>query len=231
MSTAFLNFSSCFNRRINLIILFTFLLPFAMNAQKAIIHGKIVAFDSIPVEKAEIKLKRNNTSALSDSLGFFSIECQQNDKLSIRVAGFKTKKLKVKSLSDSLNIQIEFGGSEKDIEDASGHGHLDRESLVYATDYLDADLFVDSGYTDVIEMITSKFPGVNVVGDDIIIRGKNSLNGNNSALIVIDGVTTTVYSLRSLSVADVKSVNVLKGNQAAPYGSRGANGVVVVITK
>ncbi len=231
MSTAFLNFSSCFNRRINLIILFTFLLPFAMNAQKAIIHGKIVAFDSIPVEKAEIKLKRNNTSALSDSLGFFSIECQENDKLSIRVAGFKTKKLKVKSLSDSLNIQIEFGGSEKDIEDASGHGHLDRESLVYATDYLDADLFVDSGYTDVIEMITSKFPGVNVVGDDIIIRGKNSLNGNNSALIVIDGVTTTVYSLRSLSVADVKSVNVLKGNQAAPYGSRGANGVVVVITK
>ncbi len=231
MKTAFLNFSSCFYRRINLIILFIFLLPFAMNAQNAIVHGRIVAFDSIPVEKAEIKLKRNNTSTLSDSLGFFSIECQVNDKLSIKVAGFKTKKLKVQNHSDSLSINLKFGGSEKDINEASGHGHIDRDRLVYATDYIDADLFVDSGYRDVVEMITGKFPGVNVVGDEIIIRGKNSLEGNNSALIVIDGMITSMYSLRSLSISDVKSVNVLKGNAAAPYGSRGANGVVVVITK
>jgi len=185
----------------------------------------------IPVEKAEIKIKRNKTSVLSDSLGFFSIECQVNDKLSIKVAGFKTKKIEIENQSDSLNINLKFGGSAKDIEKASGNGHIDRERLVYATNYLDADLFVDSGYTDVVEMITGKFPGVNVVDDEIIIRGKNSLNGNNSALIVIDGVITSMYALTSLSVADVKSVNVLKGNAAAAYGSRGANGVVVVTTK
>ena len=231
MSSTFFNYSFCFYRRIKVIILFTLLLPIAMNAQNAIVHGKIVAFDSIPVEKAETKLKRNNTSVLSDSLGFFSIECQINDKLSIIVAGFKTEKLKIKDQKDSLHVQIKFGGSEKDIENASSNGHIERNRLVYATDYLDADLFVDAGYADVVEMITGKFPGVNVVGDEIIIRGRNSINGNNSALIVIDGVTTTMYGLNSLSVADVKSVHVLKGNEAAAYGSRGANGVVVVITK
>lgn len=231
MKTTFLNFPSCFKKRTYPIILFVFLLPFAMNAQDAIVHGRIVAFDSIPIEKAEIMIKRNKTLVLSDSLGFFSIECQVNDKLSVKVAGFKTKKLKIENHSDSLSINLKFGGSTKDIEAASSNGHIDRERLVYTTNTLDADLFVDAGYTDVLEMITGKFPGVNVIGDEIIIRGKNSLNGNNSALIVIDGVITTMSSLKSLSVADVKSVNVLKGNAAAPYGSRGANGVVVVITK
>jgi len=231
MSTAFLNFSSWFNRRIHVIIFFAFLLSFSMHAQDAHIHGRIVAFDSIPVESAKVNLKRNNTLVLSDSLGFFSIECQVNDKLSIKASGFKTKKVKIQNQSDSLNIELKFGGSEKDIEDACANGHIERERLVYATNYLDADLFVDAGYTDVLEMIKNKFPGVNVVGDEIIIRGKNSLNGNNSALIVIDGVITSMYSLQSLSVADVKSVNVLKGNEAAIYGSRGANGVVLVTTK
>lgn len=214
-----------------LMILFAFLLTFSMNSQNSIVHGKIVAFDSIPIEKAEIKVKKTNTSVLSDSLGFFSIECQVNDKLSIKVAGFKTKTVKVKNQHETLIVKLKFGGSEKDIEAASSNGHIERERLIYTTNYLDAELFVDSGYTDVVEMITGKFPGVNVVGDEIIIRGKNSLNGNNSALIVIDGMITTMSSLRSLSVADVKSVNVLKGNAAATYGSRGSNGVVIVTTK
>ena len=231
MKTEYLNFSSIFNNKSILVTISIFLFSFSINAQKFMIHGRVVAFDSIPVEKAEIKVKNNKTTVLSDSLGFFSVECEVNHKLLIRVAGFKTRKIKIENQRDSLNINLKFGGSAKDIEAASSNGHIDRKRLVYTTNSLDADLFVDAGYTDVLEMITGKFPGVNVVGDEIIIRGKNSLNGNNSALIVIDGVITSMYALTSVSVADVKSVNVLKGNAAAPYGSRGANGVVVVITK
>lgn len=231
MKTELVNISSPFYENIIFKTLAIFLLPILIHAQDSMVHGKIVAFDSIPIDKAEIKLKRNKSLVLSDSLGFFNIECQVNDKLSIKAAGFKTKKIKVENQRDSLHINLAFGGSAKDIEAASSNGHIDRKRLAYTTNSLDADLFVDAGYSDVLEMITGKFPGVNVVGDEIIIRGKNSLNGNNSALIVIDGVITSMYSLTSLSVADVKSVNVLKGNAAASYGSRGANGVVVVITK
>ena len=65
----------------------------------------------------------------------------------------------------------------------------------------------------------------------IIIRGENSLNSSNGALIVINGIQSSMSQLIELSPLIVKSVDVLKGSSASIYGSRGANGVVIVTTK
>ena len=129
MKTELVNISSHFYKNIIFKTFVTFLLPIMANAQESIVHGKIVAFDSIPIERAEIKLKRTKTLVLSDSLGFFSIKCQINDKLSIKVAGFKTKKLKIENQLDSLHINLKFGGSTKDIEAASSNGHIAKYML------------------------------------------------------------------------------------------------------
>ncbi len=218
-------------KRITLAVLFSFLVPFSMNAQKRVVHGKIIAFNKIPIEKAEIKVKKTKTTVLSDSLGLFTIECQVKDRLSIKAAGFKTKWVKVKNQADSLIVNLKFGGSEKDIEEATGNGHIEKKKLIYAIDYLDAELFSDYGYTDVIEMIGGKFPGLRIVNNEIIIRGRSSFSGSNAALIVIDGMITDMNNLKSLPVTDVKSIKILKGGQAAIYGSRGSNGVVMITTK
>ena len=214
-----------------LIIIILLIFPLGMKAQQGIIHGQVVAFDTIPITKAQINIKKSEIMVLSDSVGSFSIECNIGDKIAIKAAGFKTKQVKIKNHNDSLFVNLKFQGGEDNIEAAAANGHIDRQRLVYTTDYVDADLFETAGYNTVIELITGKFPGVNQVGDKIIIRGINSIEGNNEALFVLNGMITTRYSVESLSVTDVKNVKVLKGNEAAVWGSRGANGVIIITTK
>lgn len=214
-----------------LIIVILLIIPLGIKAQQGIIHGQVVAFDTIPITKAQINIKKSEIMVLSDSLGSFSIECNIGDKIAIKAAGFKTKQVKIKNHNDSLFVNLKFQGGEDDIEAAVANGHINRQRLVYTTDYLDADYFDTSGYMTVIELITGKFPGVNQVGDKIIIRGINSLEGNNEAAFALNGMITTRSSVESLSVNDIKNIKVLKGTEAARYGSRGANGVIMITTK
>ena len=214
-----------------LIIIVLLTLPLGMKAQQGIVHGQVFAFDTIPVAKAQINIKKSKDVILSDSYGSFSIECNIGDKIAIKAAGFKTKQVKIKNQNDSLFVNLKFQGGEANIDAATTNGHINKQRLVYTTDYLDAELFDSAGYATVIELITGKFPGVNLVGDQIIIRGKNSINGNNEAAFALNGSITSKSSIESISVVDVKNVKVLKGNEAARYGSRGANGVIEITTK
>lgn len=214
-----------------LIIVILLIIPLGIKAQQGIIHGQVVAFDTIPITKAQINIKKSEIMVLSDSLGSFSIECNIGDKIAIKAAGFKTKQVKIKNHNDSLFVNLKFQGGEDDIEAAVANGHIKRQRLVYTTDYLDADYFDTSGYMTVIELITGKFPGVNQVGDKIIIRGINSLEGNNEAAFALNGMITTRSSVESLSINDIQNIKVLKGTEAARYGSRGANGVIMITTK
>jgi len=87
-------------------------------------------------------------------------------------------------------------------------------------------------YTDMYELIRGRFAGVQVQSNgDIIIRGVNSFNSSSSALIVIDGVPSNSGILSSLPPIQVKNISVLKDGGAAIYGTRGANGVVIIETK
>jgi TonB-dependent SusC/RagA subfamily outer membrane receptor len=72
---------------------------------------------------------------------------------------------------------------------------------------------------------------VQIVNGEIIIRGKNSLNSSSAALIVVDGVPSDYNVLNSIPPVQVKSINVIKDGSSAIYGSRGANGVVLIETK
>jgi TonB-dependent SusC/RagA subfamily outer membrane receptor len=75
-------------------------------------------------------------------------------------------------------------------------------------------------------MIQGKVPGVDVVGNKITIRGVGSLNLSSDPLFVVDGVA--VSSIDNISPREVKSITVLKGASAAIYGTRGANGVILI---
>lgn len=81
------------------------------------------------------------------------------------------------------------------------------------------------------ELIRGRFPGVDVQNGAIVMRGSKTFQGSDEALIVLDGVIADSDILRTLSPIDVKSINVIKDGSAAVYGSRGANGVVIIETK
>jgi len=78
-------------------------------------------------------------------------------------------------------------------------------------------------------MIKGQIPGVDVSGSSIRIQGANSFMGSTEPLLVVDGMT--VQSIEDISPREVKSIEVLKGSSAAIYGSRGANGVILITLK
>ncbi len=88
------------------------------------------------------------------------------------------------------------------------------------------------GSRDIVDVMKGRIPGVNVYGDQIIIRGPNTLTGSNQPLFLIDGVPTRdIESIKSIPVEEIDRVEVLKGPSAAIYGMRGSNGVIAVYTK
>ena len=81
-------------------------------------------------------------------------------------------------------------------------------------------------YSDIFDLIRGQFPGVSVANDEVIIRGASSINMSSEALYVVDGIITNDISW--ISPGDVKTIDIIKDSQASFYGSRGANGVVVI---
>ncbi len=84
-------------------------------------------------------------------------------------------------------------------------------------------------YIDIYQLLKDKFPSVQVYGKNISIRGASTMLGSNTPLIVVNGAI--VGSLSSISPADIKSIDVLKGTSTALYGARGANGVIKIKLK
>jgi TonB-dependent SusC/RagA subfamily outer membrane receptor len=103
--------------------------------------------------------------------------------------------------------------------------------------YSDPDFVLRSesfpkGNLNVLEVMKGRIPGVNVVGDRVIIRGPSSLYGNTQPLFLIDGVPThDVEAVKSIPIEEVDRIEVLKGPSAAIFGIRGANGVIAIYTK
>ena len=85
-------------------------------------------------------------------------------------------------------------------------------------------------YSDIYDLIRDQVAGAQIKNGEIIIRGDRSFQGSSAALIVVDGVIWDSEALRTLSPIQVKSIDAIKDGSAAVYGSRGANGVILIET-
>lgn len=84
-------------------------------------------------------------------------------------------------------------------------------------------------YYTIYDMIRGEVSGVSVIGTSIRIRFKSTVNGNSAPLLIVDGIP--VESISDISPTTVESISILKGPSTAIYGSRGANGVVLIRLK
>ena len=107
-----------------------------------------------------------------------------------------------------------------------GYGTVRRKDLTTNVGYIDGQTETNKGYTNIYDMIRGKVPGVSVSGNKITVRGVNSINMGTDPLFIVDGVT--VSSIDNISPQLVKSISVLKGPDAAIYGTRGACGVILI---
>jgi len=214
-----------------LVILFA-LFMLNSNAQDRIIHGMVTTFDSIPVVGAEIVVKSTKQVVKSDTLGRFSVGVIGNDKFKVKAQGFNTASVKLKDNIKVVAVNLKLKPGEKGRAYAIGYGHvLDKEKL-NAVSQLNKDDVDFSMYSNMYELMRGRFSGVQIQSNgDIIIRGINSIMGSSAALIVVDGMVVDKSTLNSLPPVQVKSINVIKDGSSAIYGSRGANGVVIIETK
>ncbi len=190
-------------------------------AQERIIHGAITTFDSIPLIGANIKVKSTKQVLQSDSLGRFSVGCDAEDIITISANGFYTQKVKLTGNIKFAAINLKLKPGVKNREHAIGYGHVSDREKLNAVASLNKDDLDFSQYSNIYELIRGRFAGVQVVNGEIIIRGINSINSSNAALIVVDGVPSDGNALSSIPPIQVKSINVIKDGSSANYGSRG----------
>ncbi len=220
-------------KRIALVVSFLLCAIISLNAQKKVVKGKVTMFKTIRVLQAEVTAKKIKNKVLTDSLGFFTIECAANDKLTVRAIGFKTKSVKIKNTNGPISIDLTLAGSESDIELAVSEGHLNKNNKAQAIKYFNTKNSYGFGYTNIIDLIKGKFPQVSVVGDEFLLRGSNSISpgGKNGALIVLNGALSDISSLKSIVVSEVEDIRILSGSAASRYGSGGGNGVISIKLK
>jgi TonB-dependent SusC/RagA subfamily outer membrane receptor len=208
-----------------------FLVSLTGFTQERILQGRVFTFDSIPLIGASVEVKSTKQVVKTDSLGNFSVTCNAEDVLKVSARGFTTEKFKPESKVRIAIINLKLKPGQKSREYAIGYGHVkdvDKLNAVSNLNNKDVDF---SMYSNMFELIRGRFAGVQVVNGEIIIRGVNSINSSSAALIVVDGVPTSSSVLNSIPPVQVKSINIIKDGSAAIYGSRGANGVVLIETK
>lgn len=202
-----------------------------VHSQTRVVHGKLTAFNSYPVMNVEITSKKANATTKTDAFGQFSIVCLENDMIRVKPKAFKQVQKKVTSDMDSIHMNLQFIDSEANREIAIGYGYISKENLNYGVSHMEQENQEFASYSNIFDLIRGQLSGVTVSGNEVYIRGGNNsfTPGTTMALYVVDNQTTS--SLDWIQPCDIKSINVLKDSNAAIYGVRGGNGVVLIETK
>ncbi len=226
-------------------------------AQTKQISGKVTAADDgSPIPGASVVVKGTTNGTTTNVDGEFSMLVPENETLVFSFVGMKTVELPVtNSAVYNVAMEVESIGVDEVVVTAVGIKRNAR-SLTYAVQQVAGDDVEHKVETDVIRALSGRIAGVNITASggaagaatNITIRGNSSALGNNQPLFVVDGIpfdnsqTNTqnpnvhgsTYSNRALDIDpnDIESISVLKGGSAAAlYGTRAANGVIIITTK
>ena len=108
-----------------------------------------------------------------------------------------------------------------------GFGYVKRREYAGSSSGITGEMMLQKGFTDLQTALLALVPGLQLINGELVIRGQSSVNSSSAALIVCDGMP--VSSLNSISIYEVKSVEVQRGNNM--YGVRGGNGVILIRTR
>lgn len=224
-------------QKTTLFLVLVFVGSFVFGQDKTLV-GKVTTFDSIPLIGVDVLVKSTKQIVKTDSLGRFQVFCNPEDKLEMTADGFYPQKIKVEKEIRMIFVNMKLKKGDKNMNLASryvnvGYGYVDGKSLLNSVSSLNKNDIDFSLYTNLYDLIQGQFPGVTVEGDKIVVRGTKTIYGSESdaALLVVDGIIVSSGDFANISPQDVQSVDVLKDGSSSIYGSRGANGVVLVETK
>jgi len=215
---------------------FLFLLSsFTLQAQQKV-SGVVTDTDGTPLIGVSIQELGTSNGTITDIDGNYALEVNSRASLTFSYTGYQNQTLSVGGQS-IINVSLEVGAVLDEVV-VVGYGTLKKSDLTGSLASVSSKDFDQQPLTRLDQALRGRAAGVAVTqtsgapgaGFKIRIRGANSISGNNAPLHVVDGLV--VGNINSINVNDIASMEVLKDASAtAIYGSRGANGVVLITTK
>ena len=208
---------------------------FGQKANKKItITGIVLDAKQKPVEGAAIFIDKIKTTSVTDQKGYYKIKVNPDAKEILVFSLFNGASKEVINGRISINFTLTGKSTEpanKDKTDQNktvnvGYGTVQKKDVTTPVGVIDGQDPTLASYQSIYDMIRGRIPGVEVTGESIKISGSSSLNVSTEPLFVVDGVI--VNNIDDISPQTVKSIEVLKGPAASVYGTRGANGVILI---
>ena len=210
----------------------------AIQQQQVInVTGVVLDHYGEPLIGVNVVEKGTKNVTMTDAKGHFTMKVHANSVLKLSSIGYETTEVHVNGQTD-LHINMKESADQIGEVVVVGYGTVRKADLAGSISVLDNKSFKDQPITQASEALQGRVSGVNVVSSGIPggqvkirIRGNNSINKSNDPLYVVDGMVRE-SGLEGINPEDIKSMQVLKdASSTAIYGSRGANGVVIITTK
>lgn len=228
----------------------------AIYAQNTTIHGEVLDRNRLPLPGVSVTLKSSaKVNTATDLDGQFTIKVSEDLPVTLvfNFLGYKTQEVDVYDSNEPVNVILSENNNLLDEVVVTALGiNREKKSLGYTTQELKSNDLKGNKEPNLLNSLSGKLAGVRITNSQgdmgssrIIIRGETSIAGNNQPLFVVDGIPVDNSQLNSggatrdfrnaiadLNPEDIETMSVLKGpNAAALYGSRAAQGVVLITTK
>ncbi len=221
--------------------LFSFLAVFlvfnTINAQVKSVSGVVKDATGEAVIGASVMFKGTTIGTVTNLDGFYKLDVPSGAKtLVISYVGMKAKELPI--TGSTINVTLEDDTQVLDEVVAIGYGTAKRKDITGSVASINSEAIASVPVSSAIEAMSGKLAGVQITTTEgspdaemrIRVRGGGSITGDNTPLFIVDGFP--VNSINDIAPNDIESIDVLKdASSTAIYGSRGANGVVIVTTK
>ncbi|WP_188505966.1 TonB-dependent receptor [Parapedobacter pyrenivorans] len=205
-----------------------------------VISGRVTDEQGAALEGVTVRVKGTSTATTTNANGDYSIHIPgAGAKLTYTILGFEAVELDVAN-QPSINVSLKATVSNLDEAVVVGYGTMNKREIVGAVGVVPVEDMKRAPVVSFDQALAGRVAGVEVRADDgqpgapinIIVRGGNSITQSNSPLYVVDDFPLEDNENNSINPADIASIVILKDAAAtAIYGSRGANGVVLITTK
>ncbi|MET0299281.1 MAG: SusC/RagA family TonB-linked outer membrane protein, partial [Flavitalea sp.] len=222
-----------------LILIFVCCLPLLTFAQ-TVVTGKVTDSTGAGLPNVSVLLKGSQSGTNTGADGKFSLNIQRkgNEVLVFSIVGYASKEVPV---GNEIDFKVQLEAENKVLENVIvvGYGAQRKKDITGAISSISEKSLREVPVTNAPQMLQGRAAGVYVVnqgnkpgaGVQVRVRGRRSFNAGNDPLYVVDGIPIT-GGFNDINPNDIESMDVLKDASAtAIYGSRGANGVVIVTTK
>ncbi len=213
---------------------------YGANAQNRTVSGKVTGSDKEALPGVSILIKGTTQGTTTDAKGDYSIGVPATDAVLIfSFVGYNSTEINTANQS-VIDVSLQQNDQQLSEIVVVGYGTVKKSDLTGSLSQIKAKEINAFPATNVLQAMSGRAPGVQVTqntgapgaGVSVRIRGTNSVQGSNEPLYVVDGFPTSGSNPTIINNSDIESIEVLKDASAtAIYGSRGANGVVLITTK